>query len=151
VYKSCFGTNAPSAFVAEYLLRQRLLIVADENECCLNALSRVATQDLSFAVLFQNCGSTSAPASLRPHDTNGRCPDPAHSRALFALPEEAANPLLFLGRTPLRLGPAFFARELVGSGGPFIAYPGMAEKTLARVEQTLSRRVPAIAATFGRP
>ena len=33
---------------------------------------------------------------------------------------------------------------------PFIAYPGMAE-IVARVEQTLSRRVPAVAATFGRP
>ena len=32
----------------------------------------------------------------------------------------------------------------------FIAYPGIAE-IVARVEQTLSRRVPAIAATFGRP
>ena len=32
----------------------------------------------------------------------------------------------------------------------FIAYPGMAE-IVARVDQTLSRRVPAIAATFGRP
>jgi hypothetical protein len=31
-----------------------------------------------------------------------------------------------------------------------IAYPGMAE-IVARVEQALSRRVPAIAATFGRP
>ncbi len=31
-----------------------------------------------------------------------------------------------------------------------IAYPGMAE-IVTRVKQTLSRRVPAIAATFGRP
>lgn len=47
------------------------------------------------------------------------------------------------------------AREDQRFGGscscsPFIAYPGMAE-IVARDEQTLSRRVPALAATFGRP
>ena len=51
-------------------------------------------------------------------------------------------------KTPSEVRTGIPHHEVGGSCGPFIACPGMAERFWRGVEQTLSRRAPAIAATF---